>query len=193
MLPRPPSVLTLCVIHFEGQWSSTVKSIAYKCIVQPILEYTAKRWNPPISTCSYLNHDQLWDSFSQKWSKSSDECLSSLRWSTLVNCRNYLCVPLLFLWYSAQLLLTFQFNILYQATPSLYSFFAGHYQLLLVLILCEYTLCLECYSILYSPKLLPFKTLWIHFSLTYFQLLFLFVLFCSCICLLVLYLIFFFL
>ena len=37
-----------------------------------------------------------WDSISRKWSKSSDDCLNSLRWPSLTDCCNYLSVSTLY-------------------------------------------------------------------------------------------------
>ena len=99
---------------------SVAKSVTYKCIVWPVLEYAAQVWNPHtvknINVLELVNQraacwgaGSRWDSVSWRWSKSPDECISSLHWSTLAIRRNYLLLhDILHNRYS-----TLQFNSIY--------------------------------------------------------------------------------
>ena len=73
-------------------WGATTaaKSVAYKCLVRPLLEYACQVWSPHTARdISGLESVQRraarwacgsqWDPISRKWSKSSDDCLNSLR------------------------------------------------------------------------------------------------------------------
>ena len=90
-------------------WGATTaaKSVAYKCLVRPLLEYACQVWRPHTARdISGLESIQCraarwacgsqWDPISRKWSKSSDDCLNSLRWPSLTDRRNYLSVSTLY-------------------------------------------------------------------------------------------------
>ena len=90
-------------------WGATTaaKSVAYKCLVRPLLEYACQVWSPHTARdISGLESVQRraarwacgsqWDPISRKWSKSSDDCLNSLRWPSLTDRRSYLSVSTLY-------------------------------------------------------------------------------------------------
>jgi len=90
-------------------WSATpfVKSIAYRCVVRPLLEYGCQLWNP-FTTRNIRLLEQIqrraahwvcssgWDPFVSTWTKSSDQCLDELGWPSLKSRCDYLSVGLLY-------------------------------------------------------------------------------------------------
>ena len=89
-------------------WGATtaVKSVAYKSLVRPLLEYAYQVWSPYTAwDKSVLEAVQRraakwacgsqWDSSSRRWDKSSGECLDTLHWPTLTHRHNYLSVSTL--------------------------------------------------------------------------------------------------
>ena len=86
---------------------STVKSIAYRCVVRPLLEDGCQLWNPftqkNIQLLENIQHraarwvcGSRWDPSVFSWTKSSDQCLEQLRWPSLKSRRDYLSVNLLY-------------------------------------------------------------------------------------------------
>ena len=87
--------------------TTTAKSVAYKCLIRPLLEYACQVWSPH-TACDISGLESVqrcaarwacgsqWDPISRKWSKSSDACLESLRWPNLSVRRNYLSVSTLY-------------------------------------------------------------------------------------------------
>ena len=74
--------------------SSKVKSAAYKCIVQPVMEYAWPVWFlHTTKNINSLEHVQCraarwasgsrWNPCSYSWSKSSDECITELKWPSI--------------------------------------------------------------------------------------------------------------
>ena len=86
--------------------TTAVKSMAYKSLVRPLLEYACQVGNPhtaldksvleAIQRCAAKwACGSRWDSSSRRWNKSSVECLVTLHWPTLTQRRNYLSVSTL--------------------------------------------------------------------------------------------------
>jgi len=149
--------------------SSSVESLTTKNI--NVLESVNQQ-------ATYWALGSWWDSFSQKWSRSSDvfpDCIGlPLRFVEITYVYPYSMIFCTTITPPSNLILSIT---LYQATHSLYTV---HYQLLPILILCECALCLECYSILYTESHQPFVKLyqivfyWLNFNF------FFFLLFCKC-------------
>ena len=77
-------------------WGATTeaKSMTYRCLVRPLLEYACSVWNPhTVSDKATLESVQRraahwvcgsrWSPVRKHWSKSSDVCLRELHWPTL--------------------------------------------------------------------------------------------------------------
>jgi len=84
-----------------------VKSIAYRCVVRPLLEYGCHLWNPftnkDIHLLENIQHcaarwvyDSRWNPSVFAWTKSSDKCLEELGWPSLKTCCNYISICLLY-------------------------------------------------------------------------------------------------
>ena len=90
-------------------WGATTatKSVAYKVLVRPLLEYACQVWSP------HTAHDiglleavqrhaakwacgNRWNPLSRGWNKSSDDCLDVLCWPTLGSRRDYLSLSMLY-------------------------------------------------------------------------------------------------
>ena len=89
-------------------WGATTvaKSMTYKYLVRPLLEYACMVWNPhTVSDKTSLEYVQRraarwacgsrWSPVQKEWSKSSDTCLQELHWPTLSSRRNYLSVTMM--------------------------------------------------------------------------------------------------
>ena len=86
--------------------STSAKSVAYKYLIRPLLEYACQVWSPYTTrdksglesvqrrTARWACGSQ-WDPISRTWSKSSDDCLNLLCWPSLADRRNYLSVSTL--------------------------------------------------------------------------------------------------
>ena len=83
--------------------SSLVKSLVYKSSIRPVLEYAAQVWNPHttknITAIESVQRraarwaaGSQWNPHLKSWTKSSADCMSSLKWPTLETRRIYLCV-----------------------------------------------------------------------------------------------------
>ena len=81
--------------------SSKVKSAAYKCIVRPVMEYVCPVWFlHTTKNINSLEHVQSraarwasvsrWNPCSYSWSKSSDECITELKWPSIHQCHVYI-------------------------------------------------------------------------------------------------------
>ena len=80
--------------HHLYNSSISIKSIAYKCIVRPVLEYACPVWHLYSNTNVNLLEsiqcraacwasNSRWNPLSYCWSKSSDDCMQELHWPTI--------------------------------------------------------------------------------------------------------------
>ena len=87
--------------------TTEAKSMTYRCLVCPLLEYTCSVWNPhTVSDKATLESVQRsaarwvcgsrWPPVRKHWSKSSDVCLREIHWSTVSSRRNYLSVSMMY-------------------------------------------------------------------------------------------------
>ena len=77
----------------------TAKSLAYKALVRPCLEYGSTVWSPyTIKNINLLESVQRraarwiksrYDSTLYRWNKNTDDCLKELKWPTLASRRQY--------------------------------------------------------------------------------------------------------
>ena len=98
---------TLNFLH-HSLWgaTTTAKSVAYKSLIRPLLEYACQVWSPhtayDISTLENVQHrarwacGSWWNPASRRWNKSSDDCVDMLHWPKLTDCCNYLSVSTLY-------------------------------------------------------------------------------------------------
>ena len=81
-------------------FSQSIKSIAYKFIARPILDYASPVWCPHLTKdVPHLEFVQLraaqwvcssrWNTTSCNWSKSSDSCINQMKWSSLHTRRSF--------------------------------------------------------------------------------------------------------
>jgi len=93
---------TLNFLH-HSLWGATTaaKSVIYKSLIRPILEYACQVWSPhtahDISTLENVQHHAArwacgsrWDPTTKRWNKSSNYCVDELHWPTLTDRCNYL-------------------------------------------------------------------------------------------------------
>jgi len=92
--------------YCHSLWGATYHCCKICCIqislVRPTLEFACQIWSPntahDISTLENVQHytargwafGSRWDAATNRWNKSSSECVDMLHWSTLTVCRNYL-------------------------------------------------------------------------------------------------------
>jgi len=86
--------------------SSSAKNVAYKCLVRPHLEYACPVWSPFTSTNIQLIESvqrraacwicSTWNPQLHQWSKSSDDCVSELKWPSLQSRRHFLSLSVLY-------------------------------------------------------------------------------------------------
>ena len=80
--------------------SISIKSIAYKCIVRPVLEYACPVWhlysNTNVNLLESIQRraacwasNSRWNPLSYYWSKSSDDCMQELHWPTIKQRHKY--------------------------------------------------------------------------------------------------------
>ena len=86
--------------------SSLVKALVYNSSIRPVLEYAAQVWNPHTTKnitaiesvqrrAAHWAAGSQWNPDLKSWTKSSADCMSSLKWPTLET-RIYLCVAFLY-------------------------------------------------------------------------------------------------
>ena len=94
----PRSLNFLC--HHLYNSSISIKSIAYKCIVRPVLEYACPVWHLYSNTNVNLLEsiqcraarwasNSRWNPLSYCWSKYSDDCMQELNWPIIKQCHKY--------------------------------------------------------------------------------------------------------
>ena len=94
------------LLHSLWGTTTTTRSVAYKCLVQPLLEYACQVWHPyTVSDISMLESVQCcaarwicgsrWNPSIKQWTISSDDSLAKLYRPTLAACCDYLSVCLL--------------------------------------------------------------------------------------------------
>ena len=99
-----------CSLNFlrHSLWgtTTTTRSVAYKYLVRPLLEYACQVWHPyAVSDISMLKSVQgcaarwvcgsRWNPSIKQWTISSDNSLAKLHWPTLAARRDYLLVCVL--------------------------------------------------------------------------------------------------
>ena len=99
-----------CSLNFlhHSLWgtNTTARSVAYKYLIRPLLEYACQVWHPyTVSDISMLESVQRcvtrwvcgsrWNPSIKQWTISSDDFLAELHWPTLAACSDYLSVCLL--------------------------------------------------------------------------------------------------
>ena len=102
--------------------TAAAKSLAYKALVQPCLEYGYSVWYPHTSKDIHVLESvqrraarwiqSRYDPNIRKWTKSSDICLKELRWPTLALRQQYYTILMLY-------------SILHDLSPIT---FHGHFQ-----------------------------------------------------------------
>ena len=86
--------------HHLYNSSTSIKSIAYKCIVRPVLEYACSVWHPytikNINLLESVQHraahwasNSRWNPLLHCWSKPSDSCILELNWPTIKQRHEY--------------------------------------------------------------------------------------------------------
>jgi len=97
---KPQDHLTFFVTVYIMLQSTSLKSIAYRCIIRPVLEYACPLWHP--HTAKNINvlesvqrraarwaSNSRWITSSYWWSKSPDDCLIELNWLSIQKRHNY--------------------------------------------------------------------------------------------------------
>ena len=86
--------------------TSKARSVAFKCLVRPQLEYACQVWNPHLikdilmleavqKRAARWIHSK-WNPNTFTWSKTTEACLQELHWPSLARRRDYLCIAFLF-------------------------------------------------------------------------------------------------
>lgn len=94
--------------------SVLAKDVVHRSIVRPCMEHACVVWSPRTAKdCSLLDAVQNqaarwimgshWDPMALKWSKSSSNCISDLRWPSLTTRRVFLSCLLLFTFFMGKL------------------------------------------------------------------------------------------
>ena len=99
--------IAIYICHAMFTCTSRACSLAFKCLVRPQREYACQVWNPHLvkdiqileaiqkRAARWTAHAK-WNRDTYTWSKTTEACLQELRWPSLANRRDYLCISFLF-------------------------------------------------------------------------------------------------